>query len=248
LKASNPKACITSDSISITIKVKDIKGYAQSDDEICVGNQYTLNAFDGVQYEWRSEQGFYSTLKNPIVNPLNTTKYYVTITDDNGCVKNESVKINVVTPLVAELYMERDFNGCDSRPSVRLVNQTSKLNDSDIIILSLGDGTVIDKLSYEHQYSKDGLFTIKLTAIRKAGTSWCASEKTQTLPVFSLKVPNVITPAYRDGKNDTFIVQYGGEGSMASDYGYKVNLLFTTDGVKLFIETMITRMIGQPMR
>lgn len=46
------------------------------------------------------------------------------------------------------------------------------------------------------------------------------------MPVFKLKIPNVITPGREDGANDKFIIQYGDrEGDTPATYGYKTGLI-----------------------
>ncbi len=57
---------------------------------------FTLNATGGVSYLWSSEpSGFVSTLQNPVVSPVVTTKYTVEVTNAYGCKAYASVIISV---------------------------------------------------------------------------------------------------------------------------------------------------------
>ena len=70
---------------------------------ICSGNNVTLGGSPtasggtpGYSYSWTSNPGsFTSTSANPIVTPLVTTTYHVTVTDSHGCTAVDSILINV---------------------------------------------------------------------------------------------------------------------------------------------------------
>jgi hypothetical protein len=50
-------------------------------------------------------------------------------------------------------------------------------------------------------------------------------EKSISVPVFPITVPNVITPGAVEGKNDFFSIQYGSDPTKTpGDYGIKVSL------------------------
>lgn len=60
---------------------------------ICIGTSATLNASGGISYLWNTG----STSQSITVSPTTTTMYYVTVTDLNGCVGTDSVRVQVVT-------------------------------------------------------------------------------------------------------------------------------------------------------
>jgi gliding motility-associated-like protein len=64
---------------------------------ICEQTTLQLQAGDGIQYAWTPAQGIISGANsaNPVVSPDNTTKYYVTVTNQFNCVQKDSVLITV---------------------------------------------------------------------------------------------------------------------------------------------------------
>lgn len=64
---------------------------AGSDMNICNGDTITLTVNGGYSYLWNTGD-ITSTI---IINPNTTTIYYVTVTDTNGCVNYDNVKVNV---------------------------------------------------------------------------------------------------------------------------------------------------------
>ncbi len=72
-----------------------------SETTICFGQSVLLKATGGASYQWSN--GVNSNLNN--VSPTITTKYYVQITTQQGCVKQDSVTVNVLpaisTPVVS---------------------------------------------------------------------------------------------------------------------------------------------------
>ena len=74
---------------------------AGADVWLCPGDNTFLNASGGIIYSW-SPVTYLSdpNISNPIANPVDSTIYYVTVTDVNGCSKMDSVAvfINKVVP------------------------------------------------------------------------------------------------------------------------------------------------------
>ncbi len=85
-------------------------------------------------------------------------------------------------------------------PSVVVKNLTDSLREGDRTFFDFGDGKTADTEEVVHEYDKDGQYTVKVVAVRE----FCVTEKSVTMPFFTLKVPNVITPDKKDGRNDRF--------------------------------------------
>ena len=61
------------------------------------GESTQLNVTGAVEYEWEPSTGLSDThIANPIAQPEFTTTYYVTGTDENGCIGVDSITIYVV--------------------------------------------------------------------------------------------------------------------------------------------------------
>jgi hypothetical protein len=232
LKAIDKGTCQVKDSTTTTIEVFMAQGKAQEDEDLCFKTRYQLKVEGGVQYAWLSEDGsFQSGDQNPFVTPLDTTVYYVTITEATGCIHQDTVQLNVIPFIIPEFEMQQESD-CFSVPTVFVKNLTDSLWADDQMFFDFGDGVTSDESEVQHQFEHDGVYKIKLVAVR--GT--CVSEKIIPVTAFRLSIPNVITPGAKDGKNDTFMVRLGEKGeAIPNDYGFKVAVaLYNRWGVKVY--------------
>ena len=69
--------------------------HISSDSIICKEDSLLLFASGGITYRWSGANIMYIDSANPIVNPTQSTTYYVDITTPNGCVYRDSVNIDV---------------------------------------------------------------------------------------------------------------------------------------------------------
>lgn len=67
----------------------------QADEEICEGNSAVLMAAEGSEYHWSGEGISIPSEQIQVVQPLEPTWYYVTITDNYDCVGYDSVYVMV---------------------------------------------------------------------------------------------------------------------------------------------------------
>jgi len=224
LKAVDTGTCLGVDSASVIVNVYDANAKIQDDDGVCLGSPYNLKVTGngGATYKWTSEDGsFSSTQQSPAISPKDTTVYYVTVTETNGCVHRDTVQINVIDTISPDFEVRRESD-CFSTPSVVVKNMTDSLREGDRVFFDFGDGKTADTEEVVHEYEKDGQYTVKIVAVRE----FCVTEKSITMPFFTLKVPNVITPDKKDGRNDYFDIQFGQQpGTTPSDYGFKVSLV-----------------------
>ncbi|MFN4234706.1 MAG: gliding motility-associated C-terminal domain-containing protein [Bacteroidia bacterium] len=83
------------DTVTITVS-SSVNADAGNNVTICPGGSTQLNATGGVSYIWSPATGLSATnISNPIASPTNTTTYYVTVTDANGCSASDSVIVTV---------------------------------------------------------------------------------------------------------------------------------------------------------
>ena len=101
-----------------------------SSSQICAGDQVTLTASGGNNYQWDTGE----QTADITVSPSATAEYFVTVTDNNGCTDTESITISV-----------------NDSPTVNItINETSGNADDDGI-LCLGDEVTLtapDNLTY----------------------------------------------------------------------------------------------------
>jgi hypothetical protein len=232
LKAIDPGTCKVKDSVSIKVDIFLAEGKVQDDDALCLGSPYQLKASGAQQYLWESEDGtFKSTLPNPQVTPVDTTRYFITMTEASGCVRRDTVDLAVIPVIEPEFEIDRSAE-CFNRPKVTVKNLTDSLREGDRMYFDFGDGATMDEDEAEHEFKEDGLYPVKLVGVRE----FCVTEKIIPMPVFKLLIPNVITPKIKDEANDAFTVQLGDEaGVTPADYGFKTSLvIFNRWGTKVY--------------
>ena len=226
LRAVDLNTCIGVDSAFKTVRVFRNLLKAQDDDVICYGTTYQLSGSGGVVYEWSSVEG---PLTSSIVQPEESTRYFVMITDSNGCKRKDTVDIEVIPSI--DVQMEYNLvTDCFSRPQVFLKNNTVQKADENYL-LDFGDGFTSDLPELLHTYQEDGTYTVKVLGVKE----FCMYEKQVTLPVYTILVPNIITPEVTAGQNDRFTIQYGAKDSTPADAGLKVGLtIHNRWGTKVF--------------
>lgn len=233
LKAIDAGTCKVRDSVSAKITVDYVEATVSDDVTICEHASATLEATGGGTYHWTTEDGsFDGTGSTVMVSPTVKTEYHVVITDNNSpCTAEGNVVVDVIPLIVPEFEYTRSEN-CFPLPAVIVRNTTVGLIEGDVMTFNFGDGFSSDDQAVEHTYKEDGVYTVKLTAQR----DFCISERSETIPAFRLRVPNVITPKEKDGINDVFQVLFGKEGSESPiDYGFKVSLVvYNRWGKKVF--------------
>lgn len=76
------------------------------------GTTATLSASGGGSYSWSPSLGLSClTCQHPIASPQMTTKYYLTITDSNGCISMDSVLITVENmPCNSDIFIPNAFS------------------------------------------------------------------------------------------------------------------------------------------
>ncbi|MEO7989255.1 MAG: PKD domain-containing protein [Chryseolinea sp.] len=232
LTAIDETTCIGRDVATTVVDVFTTDTQVQDNDDLCLGTPYSLFASGGDSYFWESEDpSFPSDLAEPSATPKDTTWYYVTITESNGCIHQDSVLLNVIPTINPKFELIR-LSDCIGRPFVQVKNQTDSLLPGNHMFFDFGDGVTSENEEQTHKYEQDGLYFVKLVGVNE----FCVSEKIVPTPVFTLMLPNVITPSVKEGDNDVFSVQYGQQPEITpNDFGYKVSLsIFNRWGNKVF--------------
>ena len=88
---------------------------AGDDTTIFVGSSVELSGSGGPSYLWSPSTGLScTTCQNPSASPTETTTYYLSVTDANGCTATDSITI-FVEPLVNVIFVPNVFspNGDD---------------------------------------------------------------------------------------------------------------------------------------
>jgi len=220
LTAVDEGTCRVRDVATKHITVNIAQSSVQEDDVLCEGDKYTLHAEGAATYTWVSEDGLV-TLQgdSPQVAPDTTTRYFITFTEVSGCVRQDNVLLTVVPAIVPEFTLVRESN-CLIRPYISVENPQADSVDYTFKF-DFGDGFQSDLPELVHEYEADSSYRVKLIAQRE----FCVNEVTQTVEVFSIIIPNVITPGDKDEKNDVLTIQYGKYGNTPADAALQVNLV-----------------------
>lgn len=219
LKIIDLSTCSQTDSAAKVINYFRPAMSGGDDGKVCEGSNFQLTASGALIYHWISEEEeFSSSLQNPFVAPEAETSYFVTMVDANGCVKTDTLVVDVIDSVDVDWNYEL-LGRCIGRPSV-FVESFSNENVDDQFYVDFGDGTVSSQNEVQHDYQQDGNYTLRFVAERDL----CQFVETVQIPVFTLMVPNVFTPEHSPGTNDRFEVVFGEDHLSASEIGLQVQL------------------------
>ena len=169
--ATDANGCVGS-SDSVTITVNDINNTLLTispDTGICLGDFYNIsaNVFGGIgnySFTWNNNLGNGS---GPFsVSPTNTTNYIVTLTDECGNTKNESVLVNV-NPLPNVDILPQTKTACGT---VQLNFSNNMANQSgSTYYWDFGDNTSSTQENPTKAYSQTGFYNVMLTVTSAFG-------------------------------------------------------------------------------
>lgn len=152
--------CINSDTVSVVVNPLPIAD-AGPDTQICLGDSIVLNASAGVGYSWDSDVSLSATdTANPTATPVDTTQYFVTVTDSNGCANSDSVII-IVNPD----FPEADFSAttvCEEQ--VTVFSDLSTITGDTIVAWEwdFGDPANDTLQNPSYTYGGDGAYLVTL--------------------------------------------------------------------------------------
>ena len=218
LKVIDLSTCKSTDSTTKVIRYyKDVID-VMDDAAICQGDGLTLGASGGSIYHWyTADNSFQSTEQFPNVSPGESTPYYVNITDEDGCHRQDTVNVSVVPGVDLKWNLEL-ITDCVSKPSIHLKNLTDQ--EPEVTYwFDFGDGETSDEQEVTHSYEKENSYMIKLLAQR----DFCVFEKSEVFPFYTLFVPNVITPTASPAFNDNLIIGFGKDHA-PRDAGIRVSM------------------------
>ncbi|MEX1241185.1 MAG: PKD domain-containing protein [Cyclobacteriaceae bacterium] len=220
LTAIDRGTCRAVDSTFTIVTVNIAQSAVQDDADVCFGDSFELQASGGISYTWTSaDPNFISGDPTPIVTPEDTTTYYIRLEEANGCIRRDTVQLNVIPGIHPDFEWNK-LPDCLGRPEIAVRNLTDSVDARDMMFFDFGDGTTADHLEGEHYFEKDGVYNIRLVTQRE----FCVYEKAVSIPVFEMLIPNVITPGQPE-HNDVFTIRYGkAEGVTPADYGFNVSL------------------------
>jgi hypothetical protein len=174
LKITDLTTCSQTDSITKVINFFKDNIVVGPDAMMCEADGFQLTASGGVTYEWTTEDGsFTSSEPNPFVNPTKPTSYFVTVVDENGCSKTDTLTVGIKPYVIAafETY-DMDFNN----PGLNIVCNPDSLRFKNQSVNAINlkwdfdDGIVIDRAATDttsiiHRFPGQRAYAVKLKAI-----------------------------------------------------------------------------------
>jgi gliding motility-associated-like protein len=110
---TSTQGCSATDDVTVTVNPLPTAD-AGDDASVCSGNSTQLTANGGDTYAWAPSAGLdNANINNPVASPTNTTIYFVTITDANGCSDYDSVTVNIFPQPNA--FAGNDTSVCESQ-------------------------------------------------------------------------------------------------------------------------------------
>lgn len=92
---TDTNGCVFGDSVEVTVNPLPIVDAGPSL-QMCEGDSVQLMATGGIGYSWTPSTGLSDpNIADPWANPIDTTLYFVTVTDTNGCVNIDSAQVDV---------------------------------------------------------------------------------------------------------------------------------------------------------
>lgn len=202
---------------------------------ICEGESVILNCPTAVKYEWTAMPMDTSltntgkdTLQSPTSSPNQNTIYQVTITDENGCVAEDTVKVWVVPMVNARIGLNPH--------RTTLTNTNVVYNDLTVDGYSrqwnFGDGNTSTAISGTESYptADTATYFVRLIAFNQANCPDTAYDTIRIVPDFTIYVPNAFMPGSDDSRIGTFFPQ----GSMLDSWELRV---FNRWGTKIYDQT-----------
>lgn len=217
--------CVGKDSTFTTVTVSKPGGFAGPDQEMCFDAGTRLVASGGVTYKWENwDKSFQSAEASPYINPKEDDGYVVTITDFNGCSVKDTTQVRVIPGIELQFDYSKMYD-CDTRPVLRVENLSDPEEET---FIDFGDGTTSDLPTASHTYPTDGTYAVRVVGVKES----CIYDTRVDIPIYQLKVPNVITPD-EFPENNQFVILYGEQPLSVSALNAHV-IIYNRWGNKVF--------------
>ena len=197
LKAIDSSTCAEEDEAFVTLNVHAANFEVSDDTRICGGDFAQLSASGGGTYDWRPGSSLSDRFSPfPKAFPDTTTTYYVRIVDQNNCVYNDSLTVEVVPEIKLDITTQT-LQRCGEKPAIELINQSENYES---IVWQIGEQSSEDGNSLIESLD-DGDYTIHVSLFNQE----CVKNFTIPISIQKVFIPNIITPN-NDGSNDQFVI------------------------------------------
>jgi gliding motility-associated-like protein len=229
---------------------------ARNDTSICLNSSMMLSANGAQHYSWTPVAGVSDpNSQNISISPTQSSQYIVTGWDIPGCVKKDTVTINVIPNSVFSIAPAR-FDVCEGDPVTMnasgadqytwFSNKENTLSSSNSLTITAG---VTDTLfvRLQSRCSTDTLYSIvkvnqkPIITIEKSNDIDCVSLEAQLMasggasfnwsPSININDPNIPNPVVHPDTDTWYTVLVSNGGCMASDsIMVHANLMYGSNG------------------
>ncbi len=166
---------------------------------LCEGTGMVLTASGGVQYTWSPVAGVSNiSSPNPVVSPVDTTRYKVIVTNQYGCMDSAFATVNVWKKPVVNAGPDQQIFAGDTTSLNGMVSGTSVSFNWSPLVAIQNSNSLTPVVNPE----ENTVYTLTAVSALGCGT---ASDEVLIKVYKKIKPPNVFSPN-GDGINDTWII------------------------------------------